>query len=139
MAAIMEGTRYASKKFRSASGDVISSPWQIKPGDLILIENTDGTIYVINYKNQKQPINYAGFMAYYKANDAEPFANVKTVTEDVGYSFPNGELITDQTPPAMIEAPAGTTKSNISKYFFWGLIGLAVIMVAMKLRSKKGK
>jgi hypothetical protein len=123
MTAIVLNTRYDyQKRYRGASGNSYS------PGILIKSPNND-TVYVLNYKLEKQWINYAGFMKYYG-----DWSKIVTLSDAEINSFPNGSGITDTTGPAILVAPAqpaglsANSKSFLSKYGIW--LGLGVIIIA---------
>ena len=100
--AILYGTRY--DLFRRATGE------SLIPGSLILEEGGNGTVYVLNYKLEKQPINYAGFMKYYAAPGDNPFINVIHLSPEEISKYPTGALITADTPPAILTAPPSEEK-----------------------------
>lgn len=137
MSAIMTNTRFDTKRvFHKASGDVLT------PGTLILEDGGDGTVFVLNYKLEKQPINFAGFMKYYKAPEGDPFSAVVKISMEESNKYPVGSLITDATEPAVLIAPQTNVSKNTftsnSKYLFYGVIFIGVAALAWKYRNKLG-
>lgn len=135
MAAIMTNTRFDTKRaYRKAAGDALT------PGTLILEDGGDGTVYVLNYKLEKQPINFAGFMKYYKASEEAPFSAVLTITKEESSKYPLGSLITDATEPAVLVAPPifNAPKNNNRKYLIYGVIFIGIAALAWKYRGKLG-
>lgn len=117
--------------YLGADGDVTDRT-QIKPGDLILCNAIDKTVYVVNYKLEKQPITYNGYMKYYKAPGDNPWAGIINVSPEVMNSFPKGEIINENSEPAILVAP----KVNYLKKYWWiGAVALAGIIVLKKFKK----
>jgi hypothetical protein len=136
MAAIMTNTRFdLNKVYRKASGDALT------PGTLILEDGGDGTVYVLNYKLEKQPINFAGFMKYYKASEEAPFSAVVKISMEESSKYPLGSLITDATAPAVLvapPAPVSKATNNNRRYLIYGVVFIGLVALAWKYRGKLG-
>lgn len=131
MSAIVYNTKFDFRRLRSAAGDI--GTVSLKPGMLVLGKDSEGTVYVINNKLEKQPINYAGFMKYYAAPGSNPFAGVTTISIEQLNTIPQGSLITDQTAPANVSS-AASLGSN--KLLLYGAILIAIV-IAYNLIAKK--
>ncbi len=129
MPAIVFNTRFDTNNYRRADGTALA------PGTLFTIENGNGTVYVVNALHEKQPVNYAGFMKYYKASEEEPFSKVITLTSDEAAKYPEGSLITETTPAATLTE----AKSKKGQYLIYGilLIGAAILLVKYFKKGKK--
>ncbi len=137
MAAITYNTNYDIRRLHSrlhrvATGDSIA----VKPGDLIIGDSSEGTVYVLNYKMERQPVSYAGFMKYYAAPGDNPFANVKTISMSQLNNYPQGALITDTTPKAVTQAPLSLASFGSNKVLLYGVI-IILAIVAYKFLVKK--
>ena len=136
MAAITFNTNYdirrLNSRMRVATGDSIA----LKPGDLILGDGSEGTVYVLNYKMERQPVNYAGFMKYYAAPGANPFAKVITISMEQLNALQQGALVTDATPAAVTQTPLSLASFGSNKVLLYGVI-IILIVVAYKFLVKK--
>ena len=91
---------FSGTKYANATGD------SLMPGMLIVAEGGDGTLYVLNYKLEKHPVNLAGFNRYYASPGMRPFMNVISVPKAKVDALPTASMITGDSGPATVTAPA---------------------------------
>jgi hypothetical protein len=126
--AIMYGTRYAN-----ANGEEIA----VVPGSLVK-KPESATVFVINYKMERQPVTLAGFKKYYADNaSGNIWSKVVTIPAVQLANYPEGTEISDNTPPAdIVGTGTANFKSGTLKY---AAIGAAVIAGGFLLWKYRGK